>query len=88
MDRHFLNVCIVYIQRKEGKMVDPKESEGARLERAVFRNRLRRMIKFYCKEYSLPEGTELCEVAVLQEELNWILARQKRYDSRKGGLGK
>jgi len=61
-------------------MVDPKESEGARLERAVFRNRLRRMIKFY--------GDGHIAGGVLKIELNWILARQKRYDSRKGGLGK
>jgi len=61
-------------------MVDPKESEGARLERAVFRNRLRRMIKYY-GEHHIARG-------VLRVELDWILARQKRYDSRKGGLGK
>ena len=59
---------------------DPKESEGARLERAAVRSRLRRMIGYY--------GVGHLARSVLGVELDWILERQKRYDGRKGGLGK
>ena len=60
---------------------DPKESEGARLERRAVRDRLRRMIKAYGDiKHTAHE--------VLRVELYWILARQDRYDKVKGGLGK
>jgi len=53
-------------------------SEGARYERAAIRTRLRREI---AKE---PNPTV---AKALQEEVDWILARQKRYEKVKGGLG-
>jgi hypothetical protein len=58
---------------------DPKFSEGARMERKAFRDRLRRSLK----DTLTPPAQ-----AVLQEELDWVLSRQKRYDSKPGGLGK
>jgi hypothetical protein len=54
----------------------PVKSEGARYERAAFRNYLRRKLK---TEYGL-------ENAILREVLNWVLSRQKRYDRKPGGL--
>ena len=53
---------------------DAKESEGARLERACFRSRLRRMIGYY--------GMGHLASGVLGVELDWILERQKRYDKK------
>lgn len=50
-------------------MVDPKESKGARLEWAAFRNRLRKMIK--SAEY-------VSDRSLLQRELDWVLSRQKK----------
>lgn len=63
-------------------MTDHARSEGARYERAAIRTRLRRRIK---DEESRFHGAE---VRLLTAELNWILARQKRYEQRPGGLGK
>ncbi len=49
-------------------------SAGARYERAAFRAYIRRRMIYNSDDFSL------------QEILDWILARQKRYDSRGGGL--
>lgn len=53
---------------------DPKTSAGARLERKAFRAYLRRMA-------ARGKGT-------IAEALDWVLARQTRYDKKTGGLGK
>ena len=58
---------------------DHARSEGARYERAAVRARLRRQIN---------SATLLIVKVALQEELNWILERQERYDKAPGGLGK
>jgi ribonuclease P protein component len=60
-------------------MVDHAKSEGARYERAAFRNRLRRQIR---------KALMTDEREVLQTELDWVLSRQTRYDARPGGLGR
>jgi len=57
-----------------------KMSEGARLERKTFRERLRRGIKLYSDS---PETQ-----TALKQELEWVLTRSKRYDAKEGGLGK
>ncbi len=59
---------------------DPKKSEGARAERRAFRSYLRRQL-------ANTDATSSYGV-VLTAMLNWVLDRQKRYDTRKGGLGK
>mgnify|MGYP007082007439 FL=1 len=66
--------------KKEEKMTDPKMSEGARLERKSFRERLRRGIKLYADSKEIQD--------VLKQELEWVLTRSKRYDVARGGLGK
>jgi hypothetical protein len=68
-------------------MADPKVGDGARLERRAWRERLRRQIRAYRDS---PDGERWMAPAVdvLQEELAWVLARQKRYDRAKGGLGR
>lgn len=58
---------------------DPKVSEGARKERAAFRAYLRRQLN------ALGEGAESRSLAPV---LQWVLARQDRYDKRRGGLGR
>ncbi len=62
-------------------MKHPKESEGARTERQAVRSYLRRQIKRLQTEAS-PLGA----VSALTDALNWVLAREKRYDKRAGGL--
>jgi hypothetical protein len=62
---------------------NPLLSAGARLERAAFRNRLRRMIEKWARS-----ECNRREEATLVFELKWIEGRQKRYDKRPGGLGK
>jgi hypothetical protein len=54
---------------------DPKTSDGARVERAAFRQMLRRRIK-------------LDASPLLTSLLDWVLQRQERYDNAPGGLGK
>jgi hypothetical protein len=61
-------------------MIDPKKSEGARLERDTFRDYLRRKIAKLWDNQS--------EKKVLEDALNWVLGRKKRYDKAEGGLGK
>lgn len=56
----------------------PAHSEGARLERRAFRNMLRRRLSSALKTAS---GTD-----AYQDTLDWVLARQKRYDKKAGGL--
>jgi hypothetical protein len=58
---------------------DPLKSEGARMERKAIRAYLRRMIKEWYTEYD----RELLNII-----LDWIDKRHKRYDAKKGGLGK
>lgn len=59
---------------------DPLKSEGARLERAACRAYLRRKMKW--------SGTGTMRTEAFSEVLGWILTREKRYDQKKGGLGK
>lgn len=61
---------------------DPKTSAGARLERKVFREYLRRRLRTTTRVDQLLLRLEV------QAILNWVLAREKRYDKRPGGLGK
>lgn len=63
---------------------DPKLSEGARLERAAFRVYLRRQLNTMKIPGIMPTARDLA----LQAALDWVLARQKRYDKKSGGLGK
>lgn len=56
---------------------DPKVSAGARLERAAFRSYLRRAISR--ATIGADSGAAILE---------WVLARQKRYDKKTGGLGR
>lgn len=53
---------------------DPRRSEEARVERKAFREYLRR---------KLTEGAQWEDLNII---LDWVLARQKRYDKRPGGL--
>jgi hypothetical protein len=62
---------------------NPLISEGARLERKAVRAYLRRQLERVRDDIHIEYATN-----VLEEALNWILARQKRYDARKGGLGR
>ncbi len=71
MDRNYLKEVV-------RMKASPLFSEGARYQRAVFRNRLRRRIK---------ETTGLINLALVIE-LDWVLVSQKRYDKAPGGLGK
>jgi len=61
---------------------DHARSEGARYERAAFRAFLRREITRYHAVHN-----EI-SAAVMQNTLNWVRARQSRYDKAPGGLGK
>lgn len=67
------------------KKANPLKSEGARLERKAVRTYLRQRIRHWDRldAYGGPVGR-----VMLQEALDWILARQKRYDARPSGLGK
>ncbi|MDR7496823.1 MAG: hypothetical protein QN174_07690 [Armatimonadota bacterium] len=58
------------------------KSLGARVERAAMRTRLRRRIRQF-EEQGKP-----LEANALREEIDWVLARQRRYDVRPGGLGR
>lgn len=60
-------------------MADHAKSEGARYERAAYRNRLRRQIK---------RAVMTDDAKVLQTELDWVLARKSRYEKVPGGLGR
>ena len=73
----YLWICLV---EEDNMKADPKFSEGARLERDAMRDYLRRKIK------KLWDNTS--ERETLEGALNWLLARQKRYDKQEGGLGK
>jgi hypothetical protein len=55
---------------------DPKTSAGARAERKAFRTYIRRRMLYNSDDFSL------------QDILDWVLTRQKRYDKHAGGLGK
>ncbi len=55
---------------------DPLRSEGARLERKAVREYLRRKLARMGKEH---DGS-------VNEVLAWMLAREKRYSKRPGGL--
>jgi hypothetical protein len=63
---------------------NPKESEGARLERTAFRIRLRRQIKKYRGGQNVTYKNDI-EAGSLETELQWLLRRQLRYDKREGG---
>ena len=54
-------------------------SEGVRLERKAMRAYLRRQIA---------DTYFTLEQKIFGQVLSWLLARQKRYDKRIGGLGK
>lgn len=56
----------------------PERSKGARMERAAMRNYLRRQIKTAFGE---------CNIT-LNNVLNWVLERQKRFNDKAGGLGR
>jgi hypothetical protein len=58
------------------KKASTEYSAGARYERAALRAYLRRVLRNY------PES------AVSERILAWVVSRQKRYDSKAGGLGK
>ena len=62
----------------------PAHSEGARAERKAMRARLRRRIKR--QDGQISQDWKRATLAALNEELDWVLSRQKRYDARKGGL--
>lgn len=71
----------------------PAESEAARLERETWRKRLRRRIKELRAEAGkatvVGEDDILNAYAdVLQQELDWLLKRSKRFNDRTGGLGR
>lgn len=66
---------------------DPKVSEGARLERQAFRAYLRRLRAVNAK-HDAGSAWAQAERNVIAVALNWVLTRQKRYDRRKGGLGR
>lgn len=59
-------------------MTDPKFSAGARLERKAFRDYLRRQL---AKSSAAGNPARAWEKAI-----EWVLARQQRYDKREGGL--
>lgn len=61
------------------KRADSKLSEGARMERAAFRRYLRRQIAEY-----IPVDMRVS----LELALKWVLAREKRFNARRGGLGR
>jgi len=61
---------------------DPKTSAGARAERKAFRDYLRRQIVIANKV------SPLLQVSTLERAVAWVLTRQKRYDTKAGGLGK
>lgn len=61
------------------RKADPKESLGAREERAAFREMLRRRIK-RCHDNDARRAFE--------DALAWVMGRQARYDAAPGGLGK
>ncbi len=65
---------------------DPKTSEGARLERRALRAYLRRRLK------KIPViTTDMSKAAAaltLNEVLEFVLTRQRRYDKDQGGLGR
>ena len=60
---------------------DPKYSAGARYERKAIRMFLRRRLGPVDAQ-----GTGTPESRTLQFVLDWVLARQKRYDETSGGL--
>ncbi len=64
---------------------DPKVSQGARLERAAFRNYLRRL---YNVANIQEEDVQRSRAVILGQCLEWVLTRQKRYDKESGGLGR
>lgn len=66
---------------------NPQISEGARLERAAFRNYLRRKINALIKSSHGMFG-DFIDTSDFVTVLNWVLARQKRYDKKTGGLGR
>lgn len=61
----------------------PARSEGARLERAVMRSRLRRRIRATTEKADVTG-----RLAEASDLLAWVLARSKRYDKKPGGLGR
>lgn len=75
--------------RRAGK---PEYSAGARYERKAFRSVLRRRLKstqefFDVADESGESGSDPNPVyAAYKELLDWVLKREKRYDSDKGGL--
>lgn len=63
------------------KKADPMKSEGARLERKAIRRAIRRRIRAAPMEWhGYRHG--------LESVLAFVQGRQKRYDSRPGGLGR
>ena len=58
---------------------DPQFSKGAREERARMRAYLRRRLK-----HTLAPSPK----AALEAVVAWVLGRQKRYDTKAGGLGR
>ena len=62
----------------------PEVSEGARLERQAFRDKIGRTLRRLAKVQAevTPEQVELGEL------LDWVNGRRKRYDAKPGGLGR
>jgi len=60
--------------KKAASRPAPLASAGARYERAAFRTYIRRRMLYNSEDLSL------------QDILDWILAREKRYGRRAGGL--
>jgi hypothetical protein len=65
--------------RRATSRAAPLASAGARYERAAICAYLRRQLN------ALGEGAEASSLGPV---LDWVLARQKRYDKRVGGLGR
>jgi hypothetical protein len=67
---------------KTTKRADPLTSEGARLERRVFRAYLRRRLA------QVQADGNWFVMTTLEAALRWVQGRQRRYDAKRGGLGR
>lgn len=66
------------------RTAEPLRSAGAREERRAVLAYLRRK----ARHTSAVAGAGLPTATVMGQAIEWMLARQKRYDARVGGLGK
>jgi len=64
-------------------MSTPERSDGARRERKAMRAYLRRQIQTVERDTLARNGPWQFKAV-----LSWVLGRQRRYDARRGGLGK